>query len=593
MQFVNGRSITLLIVGIIVVSSSVIIAIDLLNDNSKGQTEHTITYVLYDGTNSEDNPEKYTEGVGTKLYAATKEGMVFVGWFLDDTFENEITEISETSTTDLTLYACWEESEIGRCYTYIIDGSNVRYTGPFRSETPLSGSITYTFLTYRYGRGYYVGYDETLISGTGKFATTNHYSDQYWSGESDTVWTQGDNATIDTINGTKECSTWISTTRNSTETQYVGVDDNITYYIEYQKTENRNTYTVMYTLSEVSTTVIDDKFTVDVYCDKDITVTGCGEINAYETVTLTATGSTFAGWYSPSGTLLSTSNTYIIDPLLSDVTVYARNNDDSDLSFNTTDVTATPDVPLTDVTWTLDDNGVGITRTGSTLSYTYSQAGMYVILYSGTDANGRVYHGLYDVFVDGNVTKTYSWRYNNNDYTATLSIKYSDFLEYRNDDIRRSQGTTSHDVSFVTYDDPYIISLVEQIQTQCPEESDAFIANVMLAFTQYIEYQYDSDSMGKDEYWKYPLETLFDECGDCEDTSFLFCAMAKAGGYDCALILYSGHMAAGIHVDGISGNGYYDYNDTRYYYSETTTTGWKIGDTPSSNLTVQKIMPVS
>ncbi|MBP5734222.1 MAG: InlB B-repeat-containing protein, partial [Candidatus Methanomethylophilaceae archaeon] len=102
----GGKLIAVLIVGIVVVSSSALIAADLLNHDSKdiskddtpddstpddtvAKIEHTITYVLYEGTNSSDNPAKYTEGVGTKLYAATKEGCVFIGWFLEDTFENE------------------------------------------------------------------------------------------------------------------------------------------------------------------------------------------------------------------------------------------------------------------------------------------------------------------------------------------------------------------------------------------------------------------------------------------------------------------------------------------------------------------------
>ena len=603
----DGRLVAVLIVGIVVVSSSALITADLLNKDTKDLTEddnntsddtvpkieHNITYVLYDGTNSENNPDKYVEGVETKLYAAAKDGCVFIGWFLEDTFDNEITTISTTSTEDITLYAYWEDSEVGECFTYTISGNYVRYTGPFRSETPLSGSITYTYLAYKYGKGYYVGYNETLTSGTGRFATTHTYSDQYWSGESDTVWTQGENATIDTIHGSKECETWTSTTTKSTETQYVGADDGITYLMEYQETDGRNTYTVTYTLSETHTTVIDDSFTVDVYCDKGITVVGYGESAAYEKVTLIAFGQSFAGWYSASGTLISTSKTYTIDTLLSDVTLYARNGDNTDLSFNSTAVTATPDITLTDVTWTIDDNGSEVTRTGNTLSYTYSQAGMYTILYTGTDASGKVYHGLYDIFVDGTVTKTYSWSYDSHNYTATLDILYSDFLEYRNDDIKRSQGTTSHDIAFVTYEDPYIIELIGQIQTQCLGETDAYTANVILAFTQYIEYQYDSDSMGQEEYWKYPLETLFDECGDCEDTSILFCALAKAGGYDCALILYSGHMAAGINVSGITGSGYYDYSNVRYYYCETTATGWDVGDTPNSSLRLQKVMPIS
>ena len=584
----ESRMIAMVVVGIVVMSSAAIIAVELLKDG----TDYNITYVLYDGVNSERNPEKYKGGAEYDLYAAEKNGFVFIGWFLDEDFDEEITTISKDMRGDITLYACWEESQVGMCFTYDIEGSNTRYTGPFRSETPISGTITYTFLTYRYGRGYYIGYDQTVTTGSGRFATVNNHSEKYWSGESETVWTRGEDKVIDTINGSKECSTWINMTRTSTETQYVGLDDDITYLMIYEETENRNTYSVTYTLMETHRTVIDDQFTVEVYCDKGISVTGDGVFDAYTSVTLTASGQSFSGWYSPSGDLLSDSITYEMDILLSDMVVYARNSNDSDLSFNSTTITATPDVALTDVTWKIDDNGNEITRTGSTLNYTYSSAGSYIILYTGTDSDGNTYHGLYDLFADGLVSRTYSWNYDDHNYTAGLDILYSDYLAYRNDIVKRSQGSTAHDVSFVTYQDPYIINLMDQIQSQCIGKSDAYTANVILAFTQYIEYQYDSDSVGQDEYWRYPLETLFDENGDCEDTSILFCALAKAGGYDCALILYSGHMAAGIHIDGVSYSGYYDYNNVRYYYSETTSTGWSVGDAPDKSLRMQKVMPV-
>ena len=553
--------------------------------------EYDITYVLDGGLNSADNPQKYTEGVGTQLYAAEKEGYVFIGWFLDEEYEEEITEISKDSKENITLYACWERSEIGNSYTFTIAGNTVRYTGPFRTDTPISGNVTYTYLTYRYGKGYYMNYDRTLTTGTGRFASTASDSEQYWSGELDTVWEKGENKVIDTIHGTKECSTWVSRTSSSVETQYLGLDNDVTYLIEYTETNGRNSYSITYTLTETNQTVIDDHFNVDVYCDKGVTVTGCGTLDAYNSVTLTASGE-FYGWYNTSGTLLSTSRTYTVDILLSDIVLYARNNNDKDLSFDTPAVTATPDVPLTDITWTLNDNGTEITRTGETLSYTFSQAGSYVLLYTGTDTQGNTYHGLYDVYTDGPVTKTYQWSYSNQNYEATLNIVYSDYLEYKNRTISRSQGTTEHDVSFVTYEDPYIDELVTQIQSQCVGKTDVYIANVMLAFTQYIEYMYDSDSVGQEEYWKYPLETLFEENGDCEDTSFLFCALAKNAGYDCALILYSGHMAAGVYVDGATGY-YYESNSVRYYYSETTVIGWKIGDTPNSDLRMRKVMPVS
>ena len=173
------------------------------------------------------------------------------------------------------------------------------------------------------------------------------------------------------------------------------------------------------------------------------------------------------------------------------------------------------------------------------------------------------------------------------------NISASDYLNYRNDSIKRSESTDKHILKFVTYNDSTIKALAESFNTICAGMTAQETAIIVLSYTQSVPYQYDSDFIGQDEYWKYPLETLFDECGDCEDTSFLFCAMAKAGGYDCAIIIYSGHMAAGIHVDGITGNGYYDYNNTRYYYSETTATGWAIGDTPNNSLYLQKIIPVS
>ena len=107
--------------------------------------------------------------------------------------------------------------------------------------------------------------------------------------------------------------------------------------------------------------------------------------------------------------------------------------------------------------------------------------------------------------------------------------------------------------------------------------TDADKAGMILAFTQYIQYQYDQQSVGRDEYWKYPVETLVDHEGDCEDTSILFCAIAKQMGFDCCMILYPGHMAAGIYLEGYASSNYYMFSGKRYYYCETTAEDWAIG----------------
>ena len=115
---------------------------------------------------------------------------------------------------------------------------------------------------------------------------------------------------------------------------------------------------------------------------------------------------------------------------------------------------------------------------------------------------------------------------------------------------------------------------------------------ILLRFTQYIPYQYDSEYKGQEEYWKYPVETLFEQGGDCEDTSLLFCAIAKAMGYDTAILLFDGHMAAGISYDGQpSGKGFLASNGVTYLYCETTAKTYSVGVEPSG-LYHRKTIPV-
>ena len=70
-------------------------------------TVYTVTYVLYDGTNSGSNPASYTIEGEITLAAATKDGYSFGGWFTDSAFENAIDKIALGSTGNMTLYAKW------------------------------------------------------------------------------------------------------------------------------------------------------------------------------------------------------------------------------------------------------------------------------------------------------------------------------------------------------------------------------------------------------------------------------------------------------------------------------------------------------
>ena len=94
-------------------------------------TVYTVTYVLYDGTNSASNPTSYTVEDEITLSAPTKGGYSFGGWFTDSAFENRIDKIALGSTGNMTLYSKWY------------------YTGTVTFET--NGGTTIDPITQEYG----------------------------------------------------------------------------------------------------------------------------------------------------------------------------------------------------------------------------------------------------------------------------------------------------------------------------------------------------------------------------------------------------------------------------------------------------------
>ena len=78
---------------------------------AKWLENYTITYALDGGTNAPENPVSYNVETETiTLKAPTKDKYDFKGWYKDGGFTDEITEIPQGSTGDITLYAKWLES---------------------------------------------------------------------------------------------------------------------------------------------------------------------------------------------------------------------------------------------------------------------------------------------------------------------------------------------------------------------------------------------------------------------------------------------------------------------------------------------------
>ena len=87
--------------------------------------EYTITYHLDGGNNNYNNPDVYdTESSGIILRKPVKIGYTFCGWYLEESFENQIKEISEDSTGDLELFAKWVLTDYRLTYSMGDGGIN-------------------------------------------------------------------------------------------------------------------------------------------------------------------------------------------------------------------------------------------------------------------------------------------------------------------------------------------------------------------------------------------------------------------------------------------------------------------------------------
>ena len=106
-------------------------------------------------------------------------------------------------------------------------------------------------------------------------------------------------------------------------------------------------------------------------------------------------------------------------------------------------------------------------------------------------------------------------------------------------------------------------------------------AAAVLGFAQSIDYQSDIDTTGEDEYWRYPIETIFEQVGDCEDSSILAAAVLVELGHQVLPLVTKDHAALGVVAPvGLPGT-YVEYEGHRYYYCETTAAGFRIGQLPS------------
>jgi len=131
-------------------------------------------------------------------------------------------------------------------------------------------------------------------------------------------------------------------------------------------------------------------------------------------------------------------------------------------------------------------------------------------------------------------------------------------------------------------DDEYLANLT-QVFINTSEENDFNDVDtiyMIISFVQHLNYLPDAENTGYDEYPKFPLETLYDKGGDCEDSSILLASLLNELGYGAVLLRFDDHMGVGIKGEESLPGYYFEDDGINYYYIETTDVGWEIGEMP-------------
>ena len=191
------------------------------------------------------------------------------------------------------------------------------------------------------------------------------------------------------------------------------------------------------------------------------------------------------------------------------------------------------------------------------------------------------------------ITREYAWEYAGRKWVLTHVFDLKAYSQFRSLP-RVAHYTDYGDYVLDTSDDVTMASLVEDLEGLAVAAGlDAWeTLHLVVSFVQSLRYVSEET-----EYPRYPIETLVEGCGDCEDLAILTAAILRQMGFRVVLLAFTTemHMAVGICVsppESCTARAY-EWNGDTYYYLETTGTGWTIGEMPTEYTSIPTIIALS
>lgn len=195
-----------------------------------------------------------------------------------------------------------------------------------------------------------------------------------------------------------------------------------------------------------------------------------------------------------------------------------------------------------------------------------------------------------DTVVNGVAAKNYMWLYNI-PWEWNVEVPVSTLNYYQQKARPKWTGEYSYYSKYIDPADRGILMVAKGLKETLDEAKATYSWNtdqeIMFVVSMIQQFRFVPDSiMGYRDYEKYPVETLFDGYGDCEDKAILAAALLKRLGYDVSLLFLEtadkkrSHIALGAVIPNRTSGNYFLHGSKRYYYIETTYAGWRIGEIP-------------
>jgi hypothetical protein len=200
---------------------------------------------------------------------------------------------------------------------------------------------------------------------------------------------------------------------------------------------------------------------------------------------------------------------------------------------------------------------------------------------------------------DGEFASTFSWTYASKKYSSNFRITQDDYYrsQVERDTFQPVRGRAEDSGEYISlwdidfnefYSDLYgylyqqnrnrLNNMKEELLSYKENYSlgHADFAGFVISCVQHTIYKLPEKTWGIYT----PLEIIESKTGDCDSRSVLLYLLLKDFGYDVSIFYSDYYQHAMLGIANVGYGDYLKYGGTKYFFVETTATGWGIGDLP-------------